>query len=365
MVKEQFRKILYSGRFTNRLMQKRAKFIYLHREKKKYIYDLKKQMKDLPNAAILVMTPVHGNMGDHAIAIAEKEMLKRLKIDCIEVTAHHVWRLKGMNRMGILNGRTVLIHGGGYLGTLWYEAESLLRDIIIENPDSFFLGFPNTIYYEDSQWGRNELKKSIRIFNHHKHLKLYAREKYSYHKMRKIYNDVSIAPDMVMSIDKSGSNTVRSGCMLCLRKDHERTRTLEDEQHLRKIVTKLFGDNVRESDMIVYSSHPIEVENRIEELEKKFNEFKASELVITDRLHGMIFSAVTGTPCILISSLSPKIRGCYEWLKELEYIQIAENANEIEAIYEHMPKGSFLYDKSVLASFYGELEKDLRNIIKR
>ena len=38
-------------------------------------------------------------------------------------------------------------------------------------------------------------------------------------------------------------------------------------------------------------------ENRELLLKQKIKEFQSAELVITDRLHGMIFAAITGTPC--------------------------------------------------------------------
>ncbi len=45
--------------------------------------------------------------------------------------------------------------------------------------------------------------------------------------------------------------------------------------------------------------------DRMEELNSKFAEFLSSGLVITDRLHGMIFAAITGTPCIALDNKSP------------------------------------------------------------
>lgn len=41
----------------------------------------------------------------------------------------------------------------------------------------------------------------------------------------------------------------------------------------------------------------------------KYIKFRECELVITDRIHGMIFAAITGTPCIALSNY--KIKGTY------------------------------------------------------
>ena len=42
-------------------------------------------------------------------------------------------------------------------------------------------------------------------------------------------------------------------------------------------------------------------------LNKKFREFSERNLIITDRLHGMIFAAITGTPCVAMDNISHKI----------------------------------------------------------
>ena len=52
------------------------------------------------------------------------------------------------------------------------------------------------------------------------------------------------------------------------------------------------------------------------------------KLVVTDRLHCMIFCAVTGTPCIAFDNSNKKISGVYKmWLGDLNYISVSEDFN--------------------------------------
>ena len=95
------------------------------------------------------------------------------------------------------------------------------------------------------------------------------------------------------------------------------------------------------------------------------NAFRHTELVITDRLHGMIFSAITGTPCIVINSKSPKVRGCYEWIRHLDYIQFCDDVSRIKDIYEKMEKKKYEYDNNRLRPFYDSLKKDLLQAVRR
>ena len=50
----------------------------------------------------------------------------------------------------------------------------------------------------------------------------------------------------------------------------------------------------------------------------------------------MIFAAITETPCIVLNSLSHKIRGCYEWISNLDYIRFADSIDEVPSIIEEL-----------------------------
>ena len=56
------------------------------------------------------------------------------------------------------------------------------------------------------------------------------------------------------------------------------------------------------------SERPVTKENRVEIIMDKFKDFQKSELVITDRLHGMVFCAISGTPCIVFGNYNQKVK---------------------------------------------------------
>lgn len=317
--------------------------------------------KENPNTVLLILTPDHGNLGDHAITYAETLLLKKNGIDYIEITLGtlYEWKYKGM--LGIMNGFPLLINGGGNLGTLWFPIEELQREIMKKNPKSPIAILPNSIFYESDTHGQTEFQKSIKIYNQHKHLLLCAREKLSYNAMSPVYNNVKLIPDMVLSLPQQGEEQVRQGCLLCLRGDKEKTRTLEQEQVIRQQAEELFGKNVTDTDMVIPGR--ITREQRETALQEKFREFCGAELVITDRLHGMIFCAITGTPCIVIDSMSPKVRGCYEWIKHLDYIRFANDHSAIAEQYRKIPQILHTYNNSHLTHYYEELANDILSIL--
>lgn len=309
------------------------------------------------NTAFFVLSPTHGNMGDHAIAEAVTQMLSASKVDYMEVTTAQLSLLRKFGYLSALDKHLILVNGGGNLGTLWPEIEKLFRGLIQKNPHASIVCLPNTIYYEQSKSGNRELEKSKRIYNAHPRLTLCAREKISCEFMRQIYRNVLLIPDMALSLNHCKEGHARSGCMLCLRADHEKTITAEAEAELVACVEELFGSHYWRSDMNIGTS--VSLENRKSELEKKYEEFRSAGLVITDRLHGMIFAAITGTPCIVINSKSPKVKGCYEWIREMEYIQFADDIGQIPSLYQLIQKENYSYDNEKLLPFYEELKKTI------
>lgn len=310
----------------------------------------------------LVMTPEHENMGDHAIALAEVEFFRKHGIDFVEIPDKQLEEFEKLELLDMMNGKPIVLHGGGYLGTLWEEPDTMMRKILRFNPQSPIVLMPNTIFYEDSEQGRAALENSIREYGAHPALYLNAREETSYEVMRKAYRNVKLTPDIVLSLDRSTENLPRKGCILCLRSDLERTRSEEAEASIRSQAAALFGDLVRDSDMIAEGC--IAASQRKEALQRKFTEFGSAELVITDRLHGMIFCAITGTPCVVLNSKSPKVRGCHAWIRDLPYIRFVDDVGQITDAYRAIPAGPHSFDGSHLNAYFDALAQDLSRVFR-
>ncbi len=352
-IKDNIRKILYSNNITRKVCEKRIEFSEWYA----LAYPFVKQKILHPKAVFLVLTPEHGNLGDHAIAKSEIEMLNKLSIKYIEITGNQLVKLQYSKYLNLMNGRTILVNGGGNLGTLWFNVEKLFRDIIQVNSKSKILLFPNTFYYENSDWGNKELDNSIKIYNKHKKLVLYARERTSYEKMKEIYHDVRLVPDVVLSL-KYNKNNERKGCLICLRSDCEKTISSESEEIILSKVKHLFGSSVKRTDMVV--NHSVSIEERDDKVNKKLEEFSKAELVITDRLHGMIFAAITSTPCIALGNYNHKIKACSEVLEHLGYIQYVDNIDEIEEKIEYLLSTKFeKYNNDFSITQFEQISKEV------
>ncbi len=338
-------------------------FLFDEQQQRAALKELISKIETAPSDTILfVLTPTHGNLGDHAIAEATIALLQSKNLSFFEITTTELHLLSRYHRMRTMNGHPILVNGGGNLGTLWPNVEALFRKLIQSVPSSSIICLPNTIYYGSSSNEQKELARSRSIYNHHNNLLLCARERISYDCMRKNYNNVILVPDMALSLDKCNGTTCRHGCVLCLRSDIEKTRTEAETASIWAQAHTLFGSSVSESDMNIRRSVPVSERKRV--LEEKYAEFRAAALVITDRLHGMIFAAITGTPCVVINSRSPKVIGCYEWLKDLEYIRFADDVAQITALYRSIPQKAHVYSSQDLLPFYQTLqEKILKEIV--
>ncbi len=323
---------------------------------KKYIVPYLKKAKK-SRCVFLVLTPEHTNLGDHAIALSEILLLQSMSIDYIEITGRELAEIQRNRCLDLFNKYPIIINGGGNLGTLWFDVEQLMRDIILHAPKSRIFIYPNTFYYEDTQWGIDELKRSVSIYNSHKKLHIYARENISFEKMSKFYDCVKLVPDMVLLQNQCDAQYLRKGCLLCLRTDCEKTLTIDEETVLLRKLMDVFNENIKYTD--THSVSPVIPNKREPELIKKYNEFKRAELVVTDRLHGMIFCAITGTPCIVLNSKSPKVMGCYEWISDLGYIKICNDVTQIQFIYESIEKKDHIYTNQKLQVYFQQLKCDL------
>ena len=119
----------------------------------------------------------------------------------------------------------------------------------------------------------------------------------------------------------------------------------------------VFGEELHYTDM--HAMRDVQIVDRTIALRKKRIEFQKAALVVTDRLHGMILCAITGTPCIVINSRSPKVKGCYEWIRHLKYIKFCDNIDDILEVYQSIPSENNHYDNSHLVKYYNELTNDV------
>jgi len=278
----------------------------------------------------LFLAADYGNLGDVAITYAQSYFLSENLPDYEVVDVPISKTLEGIVEIKkIINEEDIVtIVGGGNFGDLYPQIEHYRQLVISNFKNNKIVTFPQTIDFSSTKQGKIELQKAQKIYGNHNNLTLTAREEISFKKMKDFFpkNKVVLSPDIVMCLNESNGSDERKGALICLRNDGEKLLKQHEEKELLEIINSNF-DKVSAYDTHINRSK-LSFAERNEELQKIWTAFKNSEVVITDRLHGMIFCHITNTPCIVFQNNNHKIKGCYQWIKASKNINFIEDFND-------------------------------------
>ena len=324
-------------------------------------HSFNKARKNNEKVAVIIATPVHGNLGDQAIVMAEKQMLASLgygKNKVVEVPNPIYLKERTFLQKFIKNSDWIIIDGGGNLGSLWPWEDDKISQIISDYPNNKITIFPQTIYYGNTKADQVRLEKNRAIYEQHKQLNIFFRDyqSYSYFINNFPKTKAFYSPDVVLYMQRMKSKAERKGALLCLRKDIEKVLEDKDIQEMRKFLASK-GINYSYTTTVI--DKKVTARTRERELMKKWNEFSSAQIVITDRLHGMIFAAITGTPCVALDNKSKKVSGVYSWLRDLPYIRCVNTIEELKVEYENIIGNN---DRCIhLNTAFDQMKKDLFN----
>lgn len=285
----------------------------------------------------LILTPEHGNYGDHAIALAEIQFINRILPDfkIIEIQADILYGNVEKFRV-FLNHQLIFITGGGFLGSLWPRENTSMMEVIRCCKKSRIIVMPQTAFFEDDR----SYKECKQIIEEHKHISLFLRDKQSYNIMKEMlpHKAVYLCPDIVTILEFDVKASKKDNIMICIRPDTDKERLAETKkcQDFFKDRTEYKGIKVIYGSTNVKLKKRISVERHKQKVYMKLREIARCKLVITDRLHAMLFCAITGTSCIALENISGKIKGGYNWLSELGYIHYASDFKTALGIMEQI-----------------------------
>lgn len=275
---------------------------------------------DSPKKKIVVgLACDYGNLGDVAISLAQQDFLEK------NYPTHQViifpisetfTKMKSLEAL-LAPDDVITLVGGGNSGDIYPDIEFARQFILKKFPQNTIISFPQTLDYTP-EVAEKKLKKDKKTYQQHPRLKLAAREEKSCQAYTTFYEKESfLCPDIVLSWKKELPQVKRSGILLCLRQDKEKNIQLPTDflGELKAQATLTFRDTQLDV------SH-LPLEKGKQEVEDILKEFSKKELVITDRLHGMIFSAITGTPCIALDNQNRKVSGVHKLWLEKRFSQI-------------------------------------------
>lgn len=280
--------------------------------------------------AILIGTPVHGNLGDHLIASESIKYLKKFDFtDVIEIP--EIMYELFYKKIKISPNDIIFISGGGWMGSLYYD-ELIIEDVIMRWPNNHIVILPQTISFTGGNYTTPE--KISNLVNSHKNILLTLRDENSYNlcidllKVKK--EKLLLLPDMALNALNSiyVNNKKDNSIIFSIRDDREKNSEIDVEKFSELLKEKNF--NVRNSSSVI-NKKVIKVSERENYLNNKIKEFSNAELVITDRLHSMVFSLLADTKCIALDNSTHKVVGVYKkWLSDVKSVCIVDNSQKLD-----------------------------------
>lgn len=286
----------------------RSRKLYLREQ----ISNLRKKKK-----IIMVATAEHKNIGDAAITLAEQNFLLDYFPDYeqVEFSTFEMDKTYDFLQAILRRDDIIMIHGGGNMGSLYPEEENVHQRVVEDFPQNKIIVFPQSITYKDDAQGREILRNAEQIYNRHPDLTILARDHVSCKFAKAHFGNarVEMLPDMVLYLRRDYQRD-RSGILLCMRTDDEKNLTSEQSRQIRSRIKKhtqnlTISNNMNDVD--------ITREIRAAVVNRELGRFARQQVVVTDRLHGMIFAAITGTPVVAFKSADHKIQAFYDtYLKD-------------------------------------------------
>jgi len=335
--------------------QRRSLKAFIHRD------------RSLP-AIILLGTHDYGNIGDLAINYCERVFLN----DHFSSYPMYVFsRRTLLSNWQLISGAVtpgdiLFIHGGGNMGDIWLNEERARRKIIESFPENKIISLPQTIKFYDEK----ELDISKSIYNGHKNLLILVRDDVSLKFAEENFKKVAIyrTEDIVLNYRFVAPERIENDNILFLERN-DREKGSDDLTTIRRTVEKLGYANYTSDTVVEGLTAPTDgMESTL--VYDKIDEIHAARVVVTNRLHGALFSLLAGRPVVVVDNNYGKVAGALKNIAEKAKGRIvfaepgAKNVTTelLEKLYRVEDEGNAL--DSLRASVANKLKERISDFIR-
>lgn len=304
-------------------------------------------------AIILFNSPDYPNLGDHAIALAERQFFEEhfpeygfIEISCTQYERESV-KIKG----AIQKEDVLLITGGGNSGDFHLRIQDIISQIIQEYSDNKIIVGPQTMYFVGDAYSEMEKEHIRSIYKSHPHLFLTARE----HQTADLYDTLfgrdikrMEIPDIAFLLKyEEGEITRRHGALVCLRQDREHCTAVKRQE----IFDVLENCNLSAVDYSTLSDTEVTLDNRMGKVRTALETIASAQVVVTDRLHCMIFCVVTDTPCVVFNNKTGKVFRMTKWIEECQKVARCEKLEDCKAAIQKVMTAN-VSNENILAKLW-------------
>jgi exopolysaccharide biosynthesis predicted pyruvyltransferase EpsI len=270
----------------------------------------------------LVDFPHHANVGDSAIWLGERALLRRAGVE-VAYTCD-VTSFRSQDLLDQVPAGTILIHGGGNFGDLWPHHQDFRERIIETFPYHRIVQLPQSIHFDD----RANLDRARSVLGAHRDLTVCVRDRRSLDLARSHFSARSVlCPDMAFGIEGRAEPGAPADYDIVwqARADHEsRHLTLPPLDGDVLVTDWAAGQGaapkwtaqVRAAEQ-AYQASADDPDGRTSasdrlaalQLRRGCHLLGRGRVVVTDRLHGHLLSLLFGLPHVVLDDRNRKIEG--------------------------------------------------------
>jgi len=297
----------------------------------------------------LIDFPNHANVGDSAIWLGERAMLKKFKL---KDTYNCDWRTYSISHMAqrITDDTIILIQGGGNVGDIWPEAQEFREAIITGFPNNSIVQLPQSISFSDA----SNLQRAKEVFENHPKFTLFIRDKPSLAFAKENFKcSIALCPDMAFQLGSlPRPNSPSKKVVWLLRTDKESKGFTEQAREMglepcdwlsetanfekvNRVITGLWkpGQDIwRRLDFCTGPIYDLTAQAR---LTRGLQILSAGETVVTDRLHVHILCVLMGIPHVILDNSYGKVKNYFDtWMTGSSLVHVADSLPKAQELID-------------------------------
>jgi len=301
------------------------------------------------NKVYIVCHPVHSNLGDQAQLMCTDLWLKEnfpqhkiIHLGYFTTTLNYgpfkwllINTLSSLITLCIMKIKSrpndIFIGHSGYFFVDHHNGYKAFMDIIRYFPKHRMIIFPQTINFYTPY-----IKRYIyNFFKKASNVTLLCRDEVSFNKAKELFPQMKLLlyPDIVTSLIGTRTyNNKREGILFCMRDDIEAYYKPEE---INNLMNKFEGIRKEKIDTTLHNITRKDMDsNRDSIINRMIEKIASYKVVITDRYHGTIFSAIASTPVIVISSADHKLSSGVKWFPNDIFKDAVQYAKDLDDAYD-------------------------------
>ena len=276
-------------------------------------------LKKCKNPVLLLGTPYFNNAGDNAQTVCIEKWIKEnfasnklFSFEQLFLTMNDYHYLKKIAKA--IRKDVLVFVQSGYMSNVYQKDELFNRQLVSTFKSNRIVFLPKTISYSNDK----DLVLTASFFNKHPSLVFVARDFVSERIAKSFFVNSTVLsnPDFVTSLigNYHLPPKKKEGILLCLRNDKESAIDGETRKKLKSELEKIAS--VTLFDTTTHIDMDIVRKNRSKYVKSIIEKFSEYQLIITDRYHGTIFSLISNTHVIIISTSDHKLEGGIKWFPQ-------------------------------------------------